>query len=169
MVKFFTQRGSLSIMIPGQDNLCHRACFARYKRELLRWFAMVETRAWKYVNTYFRHQLPSNIFLVTGQTLTDEFSITYQENESTDCKIILEPYLGIPQTVNAKPILGYNIEKASASIGFEVVLKKGQESCPLYSVYLEEYKSSPILVCHPFFGYVSVLMTCTSMRKCRRN
>ena len=85
------------------------------------------------------------------QILTDEFFITHQENESTDCEIIFESYLGIPETINAKLILGYNFKKTSASIGFEVVSKKGQEACPLYSVYLEEYKSSPILFLPPSF------------------
>jgi hypothetical protein len=92
----------------------------------------------------FRQQRPSKIFLVTGQTLTDEFYISHQENEGSGCEIIVKPCLGIPETINARPVLGYNVEKVSASVGFEVVAKKGQAASTLYSVYLEEYKSSLI-------------------------
>src|SRR5437764_1129584 len=91
---------ALSVLVPGHGELAYRACLGRQKSYILKWFGYVEARAWMYVNTFFRDARPKRIFLVTGQTLTDEYYIYHQETEEAHCDIELQPRLGISDILN---------------------------------------------------------------------
>jgi hypothetical protein len=135
---------ALSVLVPGQRELRYRACLGRQKPHLLEWFSSVEARAWKYVNTFFPEQRPKMIFLVTGQTLTDEYYIYHQETDESHCDVALEPRFGVPQVLNVNAILGYQFERVSASMGFNVVMPPSQTNPMLYSVYFELFESKPM-------------------------
>ena len=132
----------MSVLIPGQGELVHRACVEEQKAYLRTWFAVVEARAWKWANT-FGNARPNRIFLITGQTLTNEWAIAHQQNESTDCEILLEPSSGIPQLFEINGHLGYRYSSASASIGFNEYRPSSTTLTSLHSVYLEIIESFP--------------------------
>ena len=142
-MRLSNESGSLSVLIPGQGPLSYRACVGRAKDSLIKWFISVEDRAWEYVNTVFEESRPSKIFLVTGQTMTSEYSICHREQGVNKCEIMLEPSARVPQILDATVHIGYQFERVSAYVGFNVVHKASEENPRLYSVYLQCYESKP--------------------------
>src|SRR5208282_6734716 len=51
-VKFSKQGSSMSALVPGQGPLVYRACIEEHLEYLRIWFANVQTRAWKWANTF---------------------------------------------------------------------------------------------------------------------
>lgn len=136
----------MSILVPGQDNLVHRACVDAEYYDLLDWFSAVEMKAWVAANSYFAANRPKRLFLVTGQTLTSEYSITHKEGLANECEIHLEANAGVPIVAEANLLLGYNVKRVSASIGFEVRSQTFDQMSQrrLYSVFLNVFESAPI-------------------------
>jgi hypothetical protein len=136
----------VSILVPSQDELLHRACLDAEYYDLLDWFSAVEMKAWVAVNSYFAANRPKKLFLVTGQTLTSEYSITHKQALQNECEIHLEANAGVPVVAEANMLLGYNVKRVSASVGFEVCSQKFDQMSErrLYSVFLEVYESDPI-------------------------
>ena len=66
-LKLAEEGGSMSVLIPSQEQLVYRSCVEEEYYNLLNWFSWVEQRAWDRVNAYFANERPSRIFLVTGQ------------------------------------------------------------------------------------------------------
>lgn len=104
----------------------------------------MEALAWEWVNATCQINRPSRIFLVTGQTLTDEFDITHKEENHSGCELSLEPNVGVPQLADLDAVFGYRFNKASAFSGFEVSRKPDDGTSRQYSVFLELYESRPI-------------------------
>ena len=135
----------MSVLIPAQGPLSSRACMEREKARLILWFAKVEVRAWEWVNAVFRDPRPDKIFLVTGQTLTPEFTIAHQQERASVCEILLEPQVGIPDIVEAKGVLGYQFQNVSASLGFKFSPPSVIENdAILYSIFIEIFSSKVI-------------------------
>jgi hypothetical protein len=63
---------SISIVIPGQGPIRRRRCTHSGEHELRAWFAVSEALAWAYANAYGKNR-PNK----TGQTITDEYAISY--------------------------------------------------------------------------------------------
>lgn len=94
-----------------------------------------------YANKIFPKAKPKYLFLVTGQTLTNEYYICHQESESSKCEVILVPKAGLSRVLDINANLGYNFERASFSFGYND-FKPASEGDPiLYSVYLEVFES----------------------------
>jgi hypothetical protein len=83
-----------------------------------------------------------------GQTLTNEYAITYQEEKCTKCEVSVQAKASVPQVVGANVFLGHGLQNASASLGFEVIQKKSNAEGPQkwYSVYLEIEESFPMKI-----------------------
>ena len=56
----------MSVLVPGQDPLEHRAAYDQRRFDLLEWLHAVELDAWTRIRTYYPQQNPQNIFIVTG-------------------------------------------------------------------------------------------------------
>jgi hypothetical protein len=138
--------GSMSVLIPSQRPLLHRACLDREEWYLLEWFSVNEIRAWEAVNTAYRTNRPEKIFLVTGQTLTSEYAISHQEHSSNGCEILVEGGAEISSLVDARLFMGYDYQRVYASCGFEIMARNSSanDDEPRYSVYIEKYESFPI-------------------------
>jgi hypothetical protein len=100
------KEGSLSVLVPGHDELLRRHCQGRYNQQLRAWFKLVELRAWKLVKALY-DKSPSTIFLVTGQTLTSEYAISHQEEGTSGCEVIVEAKVGIPTVLDSNFLIGY--------------------------------------------------------------
>ena len=137
--------GSMSVLMPGPDPLLHRACIDEQEWYLLEWFSTVVDNAWEAINAAYSTCRPEKIFLVTGQTLTSEYSISHQEQNSIGCEINVNVESGIPSLVDAHAFLSNGCTTATASFGFEVMKRKldGETSVPCYSIYFETYESFP--------------------------
>jgi len=107
----------MSILIPGQGPLRHRACTEQHRLDLMEWFAAIEIDAWTVVNTFAADKRPSKIFLVTEQILTPEYDITYKEDLSSECEIYLEADSGIPLAADAHAQFGYKAQKGISHYG----------------------------------------------------
>jgi hypothetical protein len=142
-VQLTSETGSLSVLVPGQGPLTYRACVGRAKDSLIKWFISVEDRAWEYVNAVFGDSRPSTIFLVTGQTMTSEYWICHKQDGVKKCHILLEPGVGIPQILDATVHAGYQFERATAYLGFNIVHKASEDHSRLFSIYLQHYASKP--------------------------
>jgi hypothetical protein len=135
----------MSVLIPGQTPLLHRACIEHQKWYLLEWFSTVECRAWDVVNATYPTNRPEKLFLVTGQTLTSEYAISYQEQQCSRCEVSVEGKAGIPSMVDSRVFYGHGCQRVVASFGFEVVAQNsGADDTASYSVYLEKFESSPM-------------------------
>lgn len=134
---------SLSILIPGQGPLQHRACLEEQKCYLRIWFAVVEARAWKWANT-FHNSRPDKIFLVTGQTLTNEWAIAHYQTNSSECEILLELGAGVPANLDVNMHLGYGFQRATAYVGFNEHQPASDDNSMLYSVFFEVIESYPM-------------------------
>lgn len=145
-IKIENKGSSTSVLIPSQNPLQYRACLEAEEPELLIWFAKVERHAWEYVHTFFFNNRPDSIFLVLGQTLTDEYSICHLEAGSSSCEVSIEPSVNLGQLVKAHVGLGYGLKKASASIGFRIQRENNENTniLPLSSIYLQIYESFPL-------------------------
>jgi hypothetical protein len=132
----------MSILIPAQEPLYHRSCDEEQYYHLLTWFAHVELLAWEWVNTFFADDRPKRIFLVTGQTMSPAYSIAHKESGLTECEILLEANVGIPNILDGKALVQYKVERAYANLGFEEeTLKSGTDK---YTIFLEVFNSGPI-------------------------
>jgi len=132
---------SISVLIPGHGPLRYRACLDRQKHNLIGWFAVNESNAWEAVNALYQETRPDRIFLVVGQTMTTEYSITHQDEDTHGCDIHVSANVELPTIIGAKAHLGYAYQSVAASAGFEVMMKSDGHS----SVYLEVYSSPPQL------------------------
>ena len=140
------KEGSLSVLVPGEDDLLRRHCQGIYNQELRIWFKVVEYRAWKWVKAVYDTQ-PSSIFLVTGQTLTTEYAISHITEATSACEVVVEANVGIPNIIDSRCLVGYAFNRATISAGFDVVKKKKDEEdsdSELYSVFLEVVQSRPV-------------------------
>ena len=98
----------MSALVPGQDYLVYRACLEENLEYFRIWFVRVQTRAWKWANT-FGSSRPNKIFLITGQTLTNEFAIAHIQEENSEIEIILEPNMGAAEAIEINPSIGYHV------------------------------------------------------------
>ena len=74
-----------------------------------------------------------------------EFTIAHQQECASDCEILLEPQVSIPEILKAKGILGYQFQHVSASLSFNFSPPVANEGDPgLYSVFLEIFSSKVI-------------------------
>ena len=112
-------------------------------QELETWFAAVEAKAWAYVNASSNTR-PSNIFLVTGQILTTEYAISHQDRGSSTCEVYIDANAEVPSLVKSHVLTGYGFQKVSASVGFQVAMKKLDDN-DFHSIFLKVFKSSPTL------------------------
>ena len=133
---------SFSVMVPGDDPLRFRGALDDQNFNLINWFAVNEAAAWTAVNTYYGHERPSRIFLVIGQTMTTEYAITHQQEQSSGCAIILSGKADIPSFVGANALFGWGYEKVRASTGFETSMKGTGH----HSVFLDTYPSTPMKI-----------------------
>lgn len=140
-LEFTRETGALSVLIPGQDSLLHRACLERQRAYLLEWFGKIEGRAWMYANKIFSRTKPKCLFLVTGQTLTNEYYICHEENESSKCEVVLTSKAGVIGALDASANLGYQFERASFSFGYTYCKPASEGESILYSVYFEVFES----------------------------
>src|SRR5215471_12834886 len=129
-------------MVPGDGPLRFRGALDDQNFNLINWFAVNEAAAWTVVNSYYAHERPSKIFLVVGQTMTTEYSITHQHEQSSGCAIILSGKVDIPSVLGGNTLFGWGIEKAIASTGFETSMKGAGH----HSVFLDVYPSSPMKI-----------------------
>ena len=143
----------MSVLIPGKGPILHRVCVGVHRWELLDWFASVEARVWRRVHSQFKSTKPKSLFLVTGQTLTNDYKITHQKNPNAGCNIEIE-YLDDAEMSLADSMvfkshdrdqnlyLGYAYKSISGTEGFEVT--KPQNDTAMHSVFLEVVESQPI-------------------------
>ena len=133
----------MSALVPGQDDLVYRACLEEHLEYLRIWFASIQTRAWKWANT-FGASRPNKIFLITGQTLSNEFAIAHIQEDDSEIEIILEPKAGVAQAVEINPSIGYHVSRAKASAGFCEYRPASSDVSRLYSLFFEIIESTPI-------------------------
>lgn len=139
------ESSSFSVLVPGQGPLTQRACLAQNWWDLLAWFSKIEARVWVAVNAYLGEDRPDSIFLITGQTLTGEYSISHQETLATSCKIHVEGHVDLQSMIKARTFYGYDLEKVKASSGFEHSVRgSSHDQSRLYSIYFETIESSPM-------------------------
>jgi hypothetical protein len=137
---------SMSVLIPDQKQLYKNECKEEEYYEILNFFACVEVLAWERVNTYFPHDRPQKIFLVTGQTLSPSYAIAHKENTSEKCEIILEASANIPGLVESDVHFLKYIHSAHASMGFDDVKPPSEvEADPdPFSIFLDVWPSFPV-------------------------
>src|SRR5438045_4586840 len=88
-VNLVKTRETMSVLVPGQDDLVRRVCLGPRFQELLWWFFAAEEQAWGYVEGAYPHR-PDSIFLVVGQTLSAQYAICHQVNDSDSCAISVQ-------------------------------------------------------------------------------
>jgi hypothetical protein len=108
---------TFSVLIPAQKSFLHRGCFEDDMYSLLAWFSKVEPSAWECVNHHCINP-PDKIFLVVEQTLTSRYAITHKTT-TEECEIELSARGPLPEAGDAKDYLGYNVDVATATSGFE--------------------------------------------------
>jgi len=140
----------MSVLIPSNEPLIHRVCPDQHWWNLLAWFSAIEGRAWEAACAAWSGSgRPDKIFLVTGQTLTSEYSICHQEQEQSGCETIIKTSVSLPSVVDGGVYLGTRCEQVSASTGFEISsrVQVGNERSSdvlLHSIFFETTESSPI-------------------------
>jgi hypothetical protein len=100
--------------------------------------------AWRKVDTYFPSSRPQNIFIVTGQLLTNEFCISHKEYGSDPCEVKIKTQTKLPDSVDPDVILSYGLKDVVGSIGFEQVFRKEINDSNEYSIVLEVFNSPRI-------------------------
>ena len=132
--------------MPGQEPLQYRAAREESYFHLIEWFQAVEFFAWKRVRSYFPNSNVKEIFCVTGQTLSDEYSISHQEYGESGFEVQLEGMAQLPPIINSETIVTHCCRNVVASIGFEQVARKSTilSTSPMYSVILQVFRSSRI-------------------------
>ena len=142
-VRLVKQTDSMSVLVPGQGPLKHRVCLEEQDAYLRSWFGLVEAKAWMWANTYGASR-PNKIFLVTGQTLTNEWAIAHVQDGSLECELHVEPGEGVPQSLDVKSqcVLGYPFRRVSPSRGF--IERRFPDPAAMYSVYFEVVWSFPM-------------------------
>jgi hypothetical protein len=128
-------------LIPGPDPLRRRVCQERMSWALIEWFSAVEALAWAAVEARYGAQRPDKIFLVLGQTLAKEFSITHREYGSSACEVAIQAAAKVPSISDGHIFLGHAFERVSTATGsFEVA---AQGSSREYSLFFETHISYP--------------------------
>jgi hypothetical protein len=136
----------MSVLVPGDEPLQRRICLGAREQELEIWFAQVEAWAWAYVNACCDTR-PDEIFLVTGQTLTNQYSICHQEQQSLNCEVHIEGDLNVPDVVNTNLLTGFGLTRVSASTGFQTMMDRSGEGRS-HSIFLNVSKSKPTTLIH---------------------
>ena len=137
-----TDKASISVLIPGDHDFIQRECRRHLRWYLVRWFRKVEARVWEFVTAYYGRQRPKRVFLVTGQTLTQEYSISHQQRHSTGCEVYLGGGFGIPNIIEGHTYWGYEIGRVQASLGFEISARRSEERPQqLHSIFFETESS----------------------------
>jgi hypothetical protein len=141
-------KGSMSILIPGQDDLLRRYCDGVRGQQLKIWFLLgSEVHAWEFVKTTLAGDKPKEIFFVIGQTMTTEYAIDHIQDKTSVCNIEVEANHEIPVTFKLNNLVGTNYQHASF-VGGRLDMKKrlGEDGSPLYhSVFLDVSRKSPRL------------------------
>lgn len=146
-MKLSKSDGSMSVLVPGQEDLRRRICLGTHKQDMVIWFAAVEIKAWEWVNAVYGDSRPDKIFLVTGQTLTTEYAISHHESQPVCCEIVVEGSGGLPTSFDANRRLGYyDLRRVSATAGFDLVRRRqqGNDSPTQWTVFLEVFESKPL-------------------------
>jgi hypothetical protein len=140
-----SNKGSMSVLIPGHDTLQYRACLDQHDWGLLKWFGDVEAAAWEAATARCGCDRPDKISLVKGQTLTNEYWICHQEKSETVCEALIEAGTGLPLVLECGVLLGTKFRKVTASIGFEVSprISESDRNSRLYSLFFETEDSYP--------------------------
>lgn len=133
----------MSALVPGQEPLLRRICLGHRLQEVKTWFGAIEAKAWAYVNAE-NEVRPQKIFLVVGQILTSEYSISHQETGTTSCKIELSFNTDLPPLGSAKLVTGYECERVQSSAGFQLVKRKSESGDSLHSIFLKVVESKPM-------------------------
>jgi len=141
-VKLMKTTETLSVLVPGQDDLVRRICIGPRFQELLWWFYAAEEQAWGYVENAYPNNRPDSIFLVVGQTLSSEYAICHQVNKSDSCEISVKANVAIPVVMESHFLLGYELEMVNASNGFQQMTKK--QGSQLHTLFLKVHESAPI-------------------------
>lgn len=143
-------RKTLSVIVPGQDKLKRRRCFGEYEQELMTWFRIVEAEVWDWVNAIYKGDgRPKEIFLVTGQTLTTEYSISHIDQRSQSCDVFLEGGADVPTLAGGGLFIGegLGIKEVAATSGFVSPPKcSGRNEADLHSIFLKVERSKPIIL-----------------------
>lgn len=129
----------MSVLLPGPDDLRRRVALGEYAQHVKTWLLAIQDKAWEYVTT-FPGDRPQKIFLVTGQTLANEYAISHSQRASLSCEVKVEGEAEVPNLINSKVFVGYQWGRVSASSGFEIV---GRRSPIFHSLFLQVYESSP--------------------------
>ena len=132
---------SFSIMMLGEAE--YRYIRPHWRSELAHWFHSIETRAWKWVDKTARKR-PDKIFLVTGQVLASEFSISHSSSTITMTFQSAKPIPPISSTSSElPPALQVGLKNVSLIDEFDVVGKPCiLDSKPVrYLVFLEMFES----------------------------
>jgi hypothetical protein len=129
----------MSVLLPGPDDLRRRVALGEYAQHVKTWLLAIQDKAWEYVNT-FPGDRPQKIFLVTGQTLANEYAISHSQRASLSCEVTVEGEADVPNLINSKVFVGYQWGRVSASSGFEIVARR---SPIFHSLFLQVYESSP--------------------------
>jgi hypothetical protein len=138
-LEFTSQNESMSVLVPGEGDIIRRACLGQRAQELETWFACVEANAWAYVNASCETR-PTKIFLVTGQTLTTHYAICHQESGTFTCEVHVEADVEVPSVLNANVLVGHTWGNVSASTGFQVMTRGGND---LHSIFFKVFESYP--------------------------
>lgn len=85
---------------------------------------------------------PDSIFLVVGQTLSSEYAIFHQVNDSDLCEISVKANVAIPAVMESHLLLGYEYQTVKASIGFQQMAK--QQGSLLHMLFLKVHESGPL-------------------------
>jgi len=139
-----TKGSTVSILVPGEEPLQLREATEQRFYHLLDWFAAVEMHAWRRIDCYFSNLKPKSIFIVTGQTLSMEYSISHKEYGSTASEVIVETSTEIPPIVDASILASYGCKRVVASTGFEEVYRKDLNNSRQYSIVLQIHTSTRI-------------------------
>src|SRR5947207_14730137 len=99
-LQFSTSNTTMSVLVPGPDDLKQRVAIGEYEQQLNTWFKAVQEKAWDYVKGSAEKR-PEKIFLVTGQLLANEYAICHVQRSSLSCEVSFEANIEVPTVVNA--------------------------------------------------------------------
>jgi hypothetical protein len=108
------------------------------------WFAAVELNAWTAIDTYFHDSRPEKIFLIKGQTLTDEWAISHGDQGTASCEFSIEAGGDLPGFIRGHASLGHFVHKVTASSGFREMKRDSPDEPRYYSVFVEVMESKPL-------------------------
>ena len=130
----------MSVLVPGPEDLRRRLCVGRYGQELETWFAYVEAHAWEWVNARSDRNRPQKIFLVLGQTMTNQYAISHYAEETSTCEVHLRADADFPSIAKLSVLTGYSWGEVSTSAGFQFMKPRDNR---LHSVFFNVLESYP--------------------------